>query len=322
LWIGAGIATLIALPNAAWQIAGGLPFLELVRNDNTGNLIGTPGAFALGEIFAINIALAPLWLTGIIAPFASARLKQVRFLAIAFVVTAILVYVTHGKNYYLAGAFPTMFAVGAAACAVLPRIVVALWSLLIAAEGALALPLVLPLLPPQRLERMLDNMSFRPPPVERACLGAPLVCWFSDQFGWPDLARSVESVYAALPSADRAKAAIFASNYGEAAAVDVYGSGLPPALSANNQYYLWGTRGYGGSVVIAINADPAKWKAWCDSVTVVARFGSSPYSMPYERNRPIVLCRQMHPPLAQMWPRFRHYGVETLGTDTVISSAK
>ena len=43
---------------------------------------------------------------------------------------------------------------------------------------------------------------------------------------------------------------------------------------------------------------PAKWSTICDSAQVVAHFGTSPYAMPYERNRPIVLCRGMHPPLA------------------------
>ncbi|MBV8434546.1 MAG: glycosyltransferase family 39 protein [Candidatus Eremiobacteraeota bacterium] len=313
LWIGAGIAAILALPNAAWQLAHGFPFLELVRNDNAGNLTGTPAAFALDQVFSVNFVLAPLWIAGIVAPFVSKRLAGARFLSIAFLVTAILVVTSHGKNYYLAGAYPAMFAVGAAACTALPRLLVALWALLAAANATLALPLVLPVLPPDRLQRMLDRMSFRPPPIERACIGAPLMCMLSDEFGWRELAARTAEVYAALPPADRARAAIFASNYGEAAAIDVYGSGLPPALSGNNQYYLWGPRGYDGSVVIAIDADPAAWKAYCDSARVVASFGDSPYAMPYERNRPIVLCRGMRPGLAQRWPQFKHYGVENLG---------
>jgi hypothetical protein len=137
----------------------------------------------------------------------------------------------------------------------------------------------------------------------------------SDEFGWRELARDVENAYAALPPADRLNAAIFASNYGDAAAIDFYGSGLPPALSGNNQYYLWGPRGYDGSVVLAVNVDPAQWSRICDSARVVATFGTSPYAMPYERDRPIVLCRGMRPPLAQLWPAFKHYGIENLGRD-------
>lgn len=102
LWIGAGIAAVIALPNVLWQVANGLPFMELVRNDSAGNLTGTPLTFTIDQIFALNFLLAPLWITGIVAPFVSPRLARFRFLAIAFVVSAVLVFVTHGKNYYLA----------------------------------------------------------------------------------------------------------------------------------------------------------------------------------------------------------------------------
>ncbi len=310
---GLVVAALLAVPNLLWQAANGFPFLELVRNDNPGNFTGGPIGFTIGQIFAINVVLAPLWVTAIVAPFVSQRLAQFRFIAIAFVAMAAIVVATHGKSYYLAGAYPAMFALGAAACTRLPRLLVAGWALLVAVNGAFSLPLVLPVVSPQRLQTMLDRMAFRPPPVEAAGIGAPLMQMLSDEFGWRELARDVEAEYAALPAADRAKAAIFASNYGEASAIDVYGSGLPPALSGNNQFYLWGPHGYDGSVVLAVNVDLAQWSAFCDSARIVARFGTSPYAMPYERSRPIVLCRGMHPPLPQMWPEFKHYGIENLG---------
>jgi 4-amino-4-deoxy-L-arabinose transferase-like glycosyltransferase len=312
-WIGVAIAAAIALPNVAWQLGKGFPFMELVRNDNSGNFTGTPLFFTIDQIFSVNFLLAPLWATGIVAPFASQRFARYRFLSIAFVITGLLIVVTHGKSYYFAGAYPTMFALGAAACTSLPRLLVAAWAVLAAANGAFALPLVLPVLPPAGLKNMMDHMAFRPRPVERAGIGAPLMQVFSDEFGWRELAREVGNVYAALPAADREKAAIFASNYGEAAAIDVYGVGLPPALSGSNQYYLWGPRGYNGAVVIAVDVDPAQWSPTCGSVRVASRFGTSPYAMPYERERPIVVCRDMHPPLPQLWPAFKHYGIENLG---------
>ncbi len=314
LWIGVGIAAVIALPNAIWQAAHGFPFLELVRNDNSGNLIGSPIGFVLQQVFLTNFLLAPLWLTGIVAPFVSKRLAPFRFLAVTFVMMGVLVFVTHGKAYYYAGAYPTIFALGAAACTMLPSILVGIWAVLAYANAALALPFVLPVLPPERLKFMYDHSAFKMRPMEHAGIGAPIPQQLADQFGWRDVARSVEGVYASLSPADRQKAGIFGSNYGEAAAVDVYGHDLPPALSGNNNYYLWGPRGYDGSVVIAINVDPAQWATFCDSARVVAHTGNSPYAMPYEVNRPIVLCRGMHPPLPQQWPTFKHYGIENLGT--------
>ena len=159
LWIGAGVAALIALPNVLWQTVHGWPFLQLVHNDNSGNFTGTPLIFTIDQIFAINFLLAPLWIAGIVVPFVAKRLAAFRFLSIAFVATAVLVIATHGKSYYMAGAYPTMFALGAAACTNLPRVLVGIWAVLAAANGALSLPLVLPVLPPAKLERMLDNMS-------------------------------------------------------------------------------------------------------------------------------------------------------------------
>jgi hypothetical protein len=312
LWIGIGIAVVIALPNAIWQAAHGFPFLELVRNDSSGNLIGSPIGFVLQQAFIANVLLAPLWLTGIIAPFVSARLAPFRFLAVTFVAMGVMIYLTHGKAYYFAGAYPTIFALGAAACTMLPRVLIGIWAVLAYADAALALPFVLPILPPERLKLMYAHTSMKP--MERAGIGAPIPQNLADEFGWRDVARSVEDVYTSLPQADRAKAAIFGSNYGEAAAVDVYDHDLPPAISGNNNYYLWGPRGYDGSVVIAIDVDPAQWATFCDSARVVAHFGVSPYAMPYEVNRPIVLCRGMHPPLPQLWPQFKHYGIENLGT--------
>lgn len=315
-WIGTLIFAVLALPNVIWQAVHGFPFLELVRNDNSGNFTGTPLTFTIDQILAVNLVLAPLWIAGIVAPFVSARLAPFRFLSIGFVAMAVFILVTHGKSYYLAGAYPTMFALGAAACTRLPRWLVAIWAVLIAANGALSLPLVLPVVAPDRLKTMMDNMHPRPRPIEAAGVGAPLMQMLSDEFGWPELARDVEAAYAALPPADRAKATIFASNYGEAAAIDYYGKGLPPALSGNNNYYLWGPRGYDGSVVLAVNVDPAQWSRICDSARVVATFGTSPYAMPYERDRPIVLCRGMNPPLPKLWVVFKHYGIENLGRST------
>ena len=303
------IAALIAVPNAAWQLGHGLPFMNVIRNDNADNFTGTPLVFTIDQIFSLNFVLAPLWMTGVVAPFVSPRLARFRFLAIAFVTSALLVFLTHGRNYYLAAAYPAMFALGAAACTALPRLVVVFWSCVAFANGALALPFVLPIYAPAKLEATVERMPVKLRPVEKASVGAPLTQVFSYEFGWRELAAGVERVFASLPPSDRARAAIFASTYGEAAAIDVFGTGLPPALSGNNQYYLWGPRGYDGSVVIAVNVEPDVWSRRCDSLRVVARYGESPYVMPRERDRPIVVCRGLHPPLPQLWPQLKFYGV-------------
>jgi len=308
-WIGVACAVGIALPSAVWQAANHFPFIEVVRNDNAGNLTGSVVGFTLGQILAMNLVIAPLWIAGIVAPFVRRELSAFRFLAIAFVVAGAIVFGTHGKSYYLAGAYPTMFALGAAACAGLSRTLVAGWLALAVGNAALALPLVAPVLAPDALARYLAGAPVRPRPVEVAGIGAPLTQVFSDEFGWRELERTVAGVYFSLPSAERAHAAILASNYGEAAALDVYGAAdrLPPAISEQDQYYLWGPRGYDGSVVIAVNAKPEFWARVCGRSEVAAYFGV-PSAMPYERDRAIVVCRGTMLPLQEAWPRFKRYG--------------
>jgi 4-amino-4-deoxy-L-arabinose transferase-like glycosyltransferase len=314
-WVGVACAVAIALPNVTWQAAHQFPFLEVARNDNAGNLTGSPLGFVLDQVLGANILLAPLWLAGVIAPFlrapnGGAGLARFRFLSIAFVVSLVVVFATHGKSYYLAGAYPALFALGAAACSALPGPLAGAWMALTAVNFALAMPLVLPVLAPDSLARFLARAPLRPHPVEVAGLGAPLTQVFSDEFGWRELERKVADVYRALPATDRARAAILASNYGEAAAIDVYGGAdhLPPAISEQNQYYLWGPRGYDGSVVIAVNAKPEFWSRICASSNIAATFGV-PYAMPYERDRAILVCRGLPVPLEYAWARFKRYGL-------------
>jgi hypothetical protein len=94
-------------------------------------------------------------------------------------------------------------------------------------------------------------------------------------------------------------------DYGEAAALDVYGheDGLPPALCGQLQYYFWGTHGYDGSLIVHVNGDPARWNEICDESKIVGAFGV-PLAMPYE-NGPIILCSRMRRPLPEIWDRFK-----------------
>lgn len=310
VWIGLACVAALALPNLIWQAANGFPFLEVIRNDNAGNLTGSLLEFTLGQVLAVNAVLAPLWIAGLVAPFVRGDLAKFRFLSIAFGVAALIVFGTHGKSYYLAGAYPTIFALGAAAVTGLSRVLIAVWSTLALGNAALALPLVAPVLPADALAHYLSRAPLRPHPVEIAGIGAPLTQVFSDEFGWRELEHTVAGVYRAMPPQERSKAAILASNYGEAAALDVYGAadGLPPAISEQDQYFLWGPRGYDGSVIIAVNASPRRWSRFCDHSTTVAHFGV-PYAMPYERDRAIIVCHGTVLPLSAAWPRFKRYGL-------------
>ena len=309
-WSAAALGGLIAAPSLLWQAAHGWPFFELIGHHESAKTIftGTPLEFAIGQIRAMNYALAPLWLAGVVAPFVWARLATARFLSIAFISATCIVFFGGGKDYYLYPAYPTMFAVGAAACSDLRQGFTWAWFAATAAVALIFAPVALPLLDPPHLAAYLDATNLRPPPDEAAAIGAPLTQVFSDEQGWRDLERRVAAVYSTLSEYERTRVTIVGSNYGEAAAVDFYGrsAGLPAAVSGQNQYYLWGPGPGDGSVIIHINGDPERWRRLCRSVEIADTFGA-PYAMPYENGRLIIVCRGFRADLSAVWPRFKRY---------------
>jgi hypothetical protein len=309
LWRAALVGLAIGAPSLVWQALNGWPLLEVIRPAVGGtNFTGTPLHFLIGQALEQNIVLAPLWLAGIVAPFLVPRLKDARLIAIAYPVAAAIVIAAHGKNYYLAGAYPSLFAVGAVAVEPLHRGLRAAWLALACVQSAVIAPVVLPILAPPALARYLAATHLAPPPEEAAAVGAPLTQIFSDELGWRTLEAQVAAVYRSLPEEERAHTAVIAADYGEAAALDFYGAedGLPPALSGQNQYFLWGTHGFDGDTVIMINGDPARWSRLCRSSEIAGRIGA-PFVMPYENDRPIILCRGLRRPLDEVWPAFRRY---------------
>jgi 4-amino-4-deoxy-L-arabinose transferase-like glycosyltransferase len=308
-WRAALLALAIGCPSIIWQGLQGWPLLEVIRPAVGGtNFTGTPLQFLIGQALEQNLLLAPLWLAGILAPLVGPRLREARFIALAYPIAAAIVIGAHGKNYYLAGAYPSLFAVGAVALERIPRGWRAGWLALACAQSAVLAPVVLPILDPPVLARYLAATHLAPPPEEAAAVGAPLTQVFSDELGWRTLEAQVAAAYRGLPEAERGHTALVAADYGEAAALDFYGAadGLPPALSGQNQYFLWGIHGFDGDTLLMINGDPARFTRLCRSTEVVGTIGA-PYVMPYENERPIILCRGLRRPLGEIWPAFRRY---------------
>jgi hypothetical protein len=169
-------------------------------------------------------------------------------------------------------------------------------------------PVALPILEPSLLQRYMAAMHIHPQPIEAAGVGAPLTQGLSDEFGWRELEQQVAAAFHQLSAEDQARVAIIASNYGQAAALDVYGrqDNLPPVLSGQNQYWLWGPRGHDGSLIIHVGGDVERWRKICGSVETVAQT-SNPFAMPYENDRAIFICRDLRMPLDRLWSRMKRF---------------
>jgi len=177
---------------------------------------------------------------------------------------------------------------------------------LVLGAGVLTAPLTLPLLEPERYLAYERWLGIERPKTEVAHVG-PLPQMFGDQFGWPELVAEVARIYHALPPEERAKAAILAGNYGEAGAVNLFGPalGLPTAISGHQTHWFWGHRGAGSDVVIVLQVPREALETVCASVEEAGRH-HHPWGMA-EENGPIHVCRGLHPPFEELWPRLKHW---------------
>jgi hypothetical protein len=96
----------------------------------------------------------------------------------------------------------------------------------------------------------------------------PLPQHFGDEFGWEEMVRAVATVYDSMSPKERARTGILAGNYGEAGAIDFFGSryGLPSAISAHQNYYFWGPRQYTGESLILLQWSLESARRWCRDV--------------------------------------------------------
>ncbi len=308
VYLGAVIAALIVLPNILWQAAHDWPFLELSRvTHDTKNIAMTPWGFMLAETDTLNYAAAPVWLVGLVAFASWRRFADLRLFAIGFVVLIAMMVALHAKPYYPVGAYPILFAGGAVALEAWLRH----WSIrtvltaAIVAIGVIGLPFALPILPIAEFaayQRALGTTQIAR--KERGRRAAAILRRHVRLAG-ADRARR-RFLSRAAPGGPR-KAVFLGNNYGEAAAVDVLGHGLPPSISPHNNYFLWGPRGHDGSVVIRLAGSREALLKFYNTVEPFAPFDPE-WAMPYEAGRTLWICRGRHPPLDAVWASLRNYG--------------
>lgn len=314
-YLGAATALFIFLPNIVWQVWHDFPTLEDLGNvaREGKNVVLGPLDFLLQQIVIMHPVLFPLWLAGLVWLFLAHR-GRYRMLGWTYLIFYGLLFALKGKNYYLAPIYPMLFAAGGVALeSGLGRVrgrgrlvSQAACAALVLVAGAVTAPLALPLLDPEDYVTYEKTLGVSRPKTEVGHRG-PLPQIFGDQFGWEELVADVARIYDRLPPEERARAGIFANNYGEAGAINLFGPrfGLPPAVSSHQTHFLWGPGESRGDIYIVLQDTREDLERVCASVEE-AMVHSHPWGMA-EENNPIYVCRGLKTPLKELWPSLKHW---------------
>jgi hypothetical protein len=312
-WLGCLATFLIFLPHLVWLIHNHFPFLEYEHNVRmtSRDIRRGPLAFLIDQANILNPVSAVLWILGLLWLLFTRTGARYSLLAWIFLVVVGVLLVTQGKNYYVSPVYPMMFAAGAVAFTHWFR---STWSraaytALLAVSGILLAPLSLPLLRPETYLRYEQALGTGPIIKAENQRTGRLPQFFADEFGWEDMVRKTAAVYGSLPPEERARTAIFANDWGQAAAVDYFGPkyGLPRAISNHNSYWLWGPRDYDGSTVIVLGSDGSGDREYFRTVIDTGQKVDNPWSREDEHFT-LWLCRGLKWDFRAVWPRIKKWG--------------
>ena len=314
-WLAGVLALLIVAPYLFWQSANGWPAVAFWNGYRQDLLHRSALDFALQQIVGMNPATAPLSLAGIYFYLISCKGRPHRALGWAFVLLYAGLSMASAKGYFLASAYPMLFAGGA--CAFEAASAKELWRWarpayigFLVAAGLFLIPVTLPILSPATLARAYAPAMAYPAIHVENDQTSLLPEWLAGRLGWQEMVATVGSVYTGLPPDQQRDACILAGNYGEAGALNLYGSayGLPPVISGHNNYFLWGPGDCTGQVIIAVGMAREKLETVFGTVAE-ARHLTCAECMAGETDLRVYVCLQPRLPLRQVWPEFKRYGM-------------
>ena len=298
-WFYAGGAIALALwsPYLVWQGSHGWPELSVAHSIAAGNS-GSSAPWWLivpEQLVLVPVYFAPVWVSGLVRLFRDPALRWCRSIGVAYPVLAVAFMLTGGKPYYLAGMFPVLLAAGAQpAVDWIARARHRGWLVASAlALSLLELPITLPVLPVSVVH------------------DTPIVALNYDAgetIGWQAFAGEIAAVYRSLPPDQRAHAIVLSSNYGEAGAVDRFGTadGLPVAYSGHNGFWYWGPPPASAGTAVVVGYARARL-SFCRSVRLAAHLSNHESVADQEEGAPVWIC-QPDRSWAAIWPSQKDLG--------------
>ena len=245
-WLAGLIALAIFSPYILWNAANGWPTWEFWHHYG-GLSGGGPIGFLANQLFAFNPFNLGLIVAGLIFYFRGPQGKPYRALGWAYVFLYVVFTIINAKSYFLAPAYPMLYAGGAVLMArgaarpgrAWAKPALATYAATLILSGLLFAPLAMPVLSPPTYAQTYGHLTFLGNGGAGQQTAGIYPQYLGDRFGWDTMTAQVAQVYKSLPAGERAQACIFTDNYGEASAINFFGPqyGLPRAISGHNNYY-------------------------------------------------------------------------------------
>ncbi|HUI42381.1 MAG TPA: glycosyltransferase family 39 protein, partial [Terriglobia bacterium] len=306
LWYGAAVALAIFLPNFIWQARHGFISLDFLRYIHARDIrIGRTQGF-LPDQLKLTLFGFPLVIAGLHFFLFSQAGRSFRVLGWMYVTPLLLFVVAKGRGYYLAPAYPMLYAAGAVWgeqwLGTLGRrsarvAVAALARTALAADVVMVALISLPISPAgsarfQKVSKINGDLR--------------------EEIGWPELVRTVAGIRDGLAASERGHLGVLAGNYGEAGAIDLYGPAysLPGAISGTNSFWA---RGYGDpppQTLIVLGLSREFLDRNFQSCELAGHI-SNPFGVKNEETEDhpdIFLCRGLRQPWPEFWKKLRHFG--------------
>jgi hypothetical protein len=306
LYVAGSIAFLIFLPNILWQIKQEWPTVSFVISLNKNLMQGISlFQFIAGQLLYIHPLNAVIWISGLVF-FFSKKGKSYRLLAWLWISVFVLLMISKSKIYYLAPAYPFLFAGGSLAVGNWLHRQGKKWLrytvvTVLTAGGIALMPLSIPMLPITTTERYMDTITF----------GAfeniyELTGDLRGMFGWKERVSAVAEVYNSLPESEKQRTIILAAGYGNAGAVDYFGKpfGLPEARSLSMSYWLWGVPDGPIETVIGMGFPKKSMESVFNEVRLAAEVELE-HVNPWDTPFPVTICRQPKNSLQNIWKKNR-----------------
>jgi hypothetical protein len=271
-----------------------------------------PVIFIIGQVILTNPVVFPVCILGIYFLLFKTEGKPYRIFCWIFLIPFAIFLLMRSRIDRVAPAYPVLIASGSMMTELLINKINKDWlksvviSLLMIG-GIFSFIIFLPVFPPSTLYEyskkvVVRNNKSAYPIVP---MGAFFLYYqfFTDRLGWESMVEDVATVYNRLPEKDKEKAVIFASNYGEAGAIELFGSkyNLPMVISLHNNYRLWGYGNATGDLVISIGVGKEMLNTVFETVEESGVIHKCDDCMDDENNLPVYICRKTKIPLKELW---------------------